>query len=105
VRCWYVSRHHDSAVGEVASGPFAEEEEVGKALRRKEVAMSDCADESFDGSLDVVDPAKDARDGIEETGPPAFARHGVLLNGRARRGVRAIAEKRVRGVKKDMVDC
>jgi hypothetical protein len=86
--------------------PFAEaDEEVGSALRRKEVAMSDCADDSFDGSLDVVDPAKDARDGIEETGPPAFASCGVLPNGRARRGVRAIAEKRVRDVKKDMVDC
>lgn len=78
---------------------------MGKALRRNEVAMSDCADDSFDGSLDVVDPANDARDGIDETAPPAFATHAVLPNDRARRDVREIAEKRVRGVRKDMVDC
>lgn len=83
-------------------------EPPGRAFRRKEVAMSDWADDSFGSSRDVVDPANEESEGIAETGgvEGAFARRGVVLIGRARgRDVLAIAERNVRGEKKDMLIC
>lgn len=79
---------------------------AGRAFRRKEVAMDDCAVERREGSCWVVEPAKEESDGMEETGlEGVFSRRGAVLRRRVARtrGVLVMADRRVRGEKTDMV--
>ena len=112
LRWAYVERHQDSAVALVEGSSSVDDDDdaealaEGRALRRKEVAMDDWAVDSRGASRDVVDPAKEESEGIDETGSEGvLSRRGVVLMARDPRvrGARATADRQERGEKMDMV--
>lgn len=109
VREPYVSRHQPSGVVGASRDDEVESPRPGRLSRRKEEAMSACAEESLSVPSGVA-PANEESEGIEETGDgddeelDAFCQRVVVVSVRADgRRVRDTAAKSVRGVMKDML--